>query len=253
MTTVICNALCVIGSSMLEQFSLTSGFIHSNITGQGIVLAQIIGSVVMFAVIIGKWRKLTAVKIISRRFLRDFMSGHDVLDYYLQRRKNNQTSLEVIYVATCERLLKLLTPDARSLLMGRTPGQSAALTAREIELVRSTCEYTLDEESIRVEYGMGVIATVVALSPMLGLLGTVWGVLDAFAEIGTGGSASIANIAPSISAALVTTVVGLLVAIPGLVAYNRLNAMIRNLTSQMEGFADELTGRIACEFQGRAE
>ena len=98
---------------------------------------------------------------------------------------------------------------------------------------------------------MNVIATIVALEPMLGLLGTVWGVLDAFAEMGTAGSANLATIAPSISAALVTTVVGLIVAIPGVVAFNWMNSKIRAITSDMEGFADELMGRIACEFQGR--
>ena len=102
-----------------------------------------------------------------------------------------------------------------------------------------------------IENGMGVVATVVALSPMLGLLGTVWGVLDAFAEMGTEGSANLATIAPSISAALVTTVVGLLIAIPGVMAYTRMNATITQIRSEMEGFADELMGRIACEFQGR--
>lgn len=109
----------------------------------------------------------------------------------------------------------------------------------------------LDDEEIRVEHGMGIVATVVAFEPMLGLLGTVWGVLDAFAEMGTAGSASLATIAPSISAALVTTVVGLIIAIPGVIAFNLMNASIRKITSDMEGFADELTGRIACEFQGR--
>ena len=86
---------------------------------------------------------------------------------------------------------------------------------------------------------------------MLGLLGTVWGVLDAFDEMGSAGSANLATIAPSISAALVTTVVGLLVAIPGVIAFARLNATITQIRSEMEGFADELIGRIACEFQGR--
>ena len=176
-----------------------------------------------------------------------------MLEYYLQRRPTTASGLEGIYKETCERLLKLLAPDVRSLLVGRnTDGDgAAALTAREIELVRGTCEHVLDEEEIRVEHGMGIIATVVALEPMLGLLGTVWGVLDAFAEMGTAGSANLATIAPSISSALVTTVVGLLIAIPGVIAFNRMNATIRNITSDMEGFADELTGRIACEFQGR--
>jgi biopolymer transport protein ExbB/TolQ len=117
--------------------------------------------------------------------------------------------------------------------------------------VRGTCEHALDEEIISVERSMGIIATVVALSPMLGLLGTVWGVLDAFADMGTAGSANLATIAPSISSALVTTVVGLIIAIPGVCAFNYMNGRIRNLTSDMEGFADELMGRVACEFQGR--
>ena len=104
---------------------------------------------------------------------------------------------------------------------------------------------------MRVEHGMGAIATVVALSPMLGLLGTVWGVLDAFAEMGAACNATISTLAPSISAALVTTVVGLIIAIPGVLVYNFQMASIRGIVSDMEGFADDLKGRIALEFQGR--
>ena len=235
---------------MLLADSLIQGFLGSNLMGQALVIVQLLGSVVMVATIIGKWKELGFVGMATRRFLRDFSTGRDVLDYYLQRRPSVTTGIEGIYKETCERLLKMLSPDVRSLLVGRQTGD-AALTAREIELVRGTCEHILDEEELRVEHGMGVISTIVALEPMLGLLGTVWGVLDAFAEMGTAGSANLATIAPSISAALVTTVVGLLIAIPGVIAHTRLNATVRNLVSDMEGFADELMGRIACEFQGR--
>jgi len=232
--------------------SLINGFLGSNLMGKALVIIQLLGSVVMVATILGKAKELAFVGLATRRFLRDFASYGGVLDYYLARRPSVLTGIEGIYKETCERLLKLLSPDVRSLVAGREAGMAgAALSAREVELVRGTCEHILEEEEIRVEHGMGVIATVVALEPMLGLLGTVWGVLDAFAEMGTAGSASLATIAPSISAALVTTVVGLLIAIPGVIAYNRMNASLRNITADMEGFADELTGRIACEFQGR--
>ena len=239
---------------MIIADSLINGFLGSNFMGQLLVVVQLLGSVIMLMTIVGKAKELGYFAHATRRFISDFTSGHDVLEYYLQRRPSNVTGIEGIYKETCDRLLKLLTPDVRSLLVGRqTNGDgAAALTAREIELVRGTCEHVLDEEEIRLERGMGVIATVVALSPMLGLLGTVWGVLDAFAEMGSAGSANLATIAPSISAALVTTVVGLLIAIPGVIAFNRLNATLTNLRSEMEGFADELIGRIACEFQGRA-
>ena len=233
--------------------SLVDGFLKSNGVGQGIVIAQIIGSVVMVAAIIGKGRELAFLASSARRFLRDFATGGDVLEYYLERRPTVVCGVEAIYKATCERFFKVLNPNVRALLAGRQAdgSGSAALTAREIELVNGTCEHALAEEELRVEHGMTVIATVVALSPMLGLLGTVWGVLDAFAEMGSAGSANLATIAPSISAALVTTVVGLLIAIPGVIAFNRMNSTIRNIQSDMEGFADELNGRIACEFQGK--
>ena len=232
--------------------SLINGFLGSNLMGQLVVVVQLLGSVVMVAAAIGKMKELSFVGMATRRFLRDFSTGQDVLEYYLQRRPNVTSGLEGIYKVTCERLLKLLTPDVRSLLVGRQDGSAAAaLTAREIELVRGTCDHALDEEVIRVERGMGLVATVVALEPMLGLLGTVWGVLDAFAEMGSAGSANLATIAPSISAALATTVVGLIVAIPGIVMHSFLSAKVRNITSDMEGFEDELMGRIACEFQGR--
>ena len=232
--------------------SLINGFLGSNLMGQLVVVVQLLGSVVMVAAAIGKIKELSFVGMATRRFLRDFSTGQDVLEYYLQRRPNVTSGLEGIYKVTCERLLKLLTPDVRSLLVGRQDGSAAAaLTAREIELVRGTCDHALDEEVIRVERGMGIVATIVALEPMLGLLGTVWGVLDAFAEMGSAGSANLATIAPSISAALATTVVGLIVAIPGILVHSFLSARVRNITSDMEGFEDELMGRIACEFQGR--
>lgn len=233
--------------------SLVEGFLKSNMMGRGLVIVQLVGSIIMIATIIGKAKELGFVSLSMRRFMRDFATCSDVLEYYLQRRPSVSTGIEGVYKETCERLLKLFTPDVRTLLAGRRGGSdgSAALTAREIELVRGTCDHILDEEENRVESGMGIIATVVALEPMLGLLGTVWGVLDAFAEMGTQGSANLATIAPSISAALVTTVVGLLIAIPGVIAFNRMNATITKINMDMDGFADELMGRIACEFQGR--
>ena len=231
--------------------SLVDGFVKSNFMGQGIVIVQLLGSVVMIAVAIGKWKSLASYAGAARRFLRDFATGNTVLEYYMRRRPNVRRGVEGIYKVTCERLLALLTPEVRSHLVGQQDDGAAALTAREIELVRGTCEHVLDEEEIRIGYGMGLISTVVALAPMLGLLGTVWGVLDAFAEMGAAGSANLATIAPSISSALVTTVVGLLVAIPGTAIFTRLNASIRSISADMEGFADELVGRIACEYQGK--
>jgi len=233
--------------------SLVNGYAQSSMMGKGIVLVQLLGSVVMFTAIIGKWRSLSYLTRMTRRVCHDVMVEPNVLTYYLARHESAHTALENIYVATCERMLKFFAPDVRMLLMSRQPdaASTAALTKEETRLVRALCDHVLEEEEIRAEKGMGLIATVVALAPMLGLLGTVWGVLDAFADMGAAGSATIATMAPAISSALVTTVVGLLIAIPGVACHTHLNSQLRGLLTDMEGFADDLTGRIELEYQGR--
>ena len=239
---------------MAEFFanSLMNGFIKSSLMGQGIVAVQLMASMVMIAIAIGKWRGLSRISQATRRMTRDVMGGNNVLEYYLARHQNGHTPLENIYSVTCERLMRLLPPDVRKKLMGLQPDVKVTLTKQEVGLLESVSGHVLDEEEIFVEHGMGAIVTVVTLAPMLGLLGTVWGVLDAFADMGEAGSATIATMAPAISSALVTTVVGLLVAIPGVILHTRLNATMRALISDMEGFTDDLVGRIANEFQGRS-
>ena len=241
---------------MVEFFanSLVSGYFQSSAMGRGIVLIQLLGSVVMYTMIIGKCRELRGMDTATKRVTRDVMGARSVLDHYIQRKENGHSPIENIYWCTCDRLLRQLTPDVRSLLLGRDPDRAnAALTKHEMGLVKSLAEHALEEETIRVERGMGVIATVVALAPMLGLLGTVWGVLDAFADMGAAGSATIATMAPAISSALVTTVVGLIIAIPGVGIHNWLGAKVRGIVTSMEGFVDDFMGRIGLEFQeGRA-
>ena len=203
---------------MVEFFasSLVNGFWQSSMMGKGIVLVQLAASIVMLAVVLGKWKELSRIGSLTRRVSRDVMMGRDVLEYYLARHPSERSPIENIYNGTCERLFKLLSPSSRSTLSHGEGAQGAALTRNEVELVKSHCEHILDEEELHIEHVMGVIATVVALSAMLGLLGTVWGVLDAFADMGAAGSATIATMAPAISSALVTTVVGLLISRPHL-------------------------------------
>ncbi|MGN0852551.1 MAG: MotA/TolQ/ExbB proton channel family protein [Kiritimatiellia bacterium] len=236
---------------MVEFFanSLIDGLKNSSAMGQGIVGIQMTLSVLMVWWIVGKYRQLKHMMTMTKRLSHDIMGGRDVLEYYVARHDSQHTSVENIYVATCERMLKLFAPDVRMMLVGRQ-ATSAALSKYEMGLVRSLCEHTLDEEEIRVESGMGLISTIVGVAPMLGLLGTVWGVLDAFAEMGAAGSATIATMAPAISSALVTTVVGLLIAIPGIFGHMWLSSQVQTVDSDLEGFVDDLMGRIEYEFCG---
>ena len=89
---------------MLLADSLVNGFVGSNLMGQAIVAVQLLGSVVMFAVIIGKYKELRFVARLTRRFLRDFASAGDVIEYYLNHRPSSAaTGVVAIYAHTCER------------------------------------------------------------------------------------------------------------------------------------------------------
>ena len=155
---------------MLIANSLIKGFCISNFIGQMIVLLQLLGATFLIICALGKFKELFAAKFYTTRFIKDFASGRNVLDYYLQRRPNSVRGIVRLYKDGCERLMTIISPDVRSRLVGRqTAEQSEALTPREIELVRGTCEHVLDEEEIKNEHGMGIISTIVTAAPMLGL------------------------------------------------------------------------------------
>ena len=97
---------------------------------------------------------------------------------------------------------------------------------------------------LKLESQMILLATAVSGAPFLGLLGTVWGVMDTFGGVAAAGSANLAAMAPGVSAALITTVTGLLVAIPAMFGYNFLVTSIRAMIVEMDNFAAELASEF---------
>jgi biopolymer transport protein ExbB/TolQ len=118
--------------------------------------------------------------------------------------------------------------------------------------VRTAMERAVGEESLKLESNLILLATAVSGAPFLGLLGTVWGVMDAFSGIAMAGQASLAAMAPGVSGALITTVVGLLVAIPAMFGFNFLTTSIRSQNIQMENFAAECAAVFEHRFTPRS-
>jgi biopolymer transport protein ExbB/TolQ len=106
--------------------------------------------------------------------------------------------------------------------------------------VRSALEREVGEQALRLEDRMTVLATAVSGAPFLGLLGTVWGVMDTFSAIASAGTPNLTAMAPGVSGALITTVTGLLVAIPAMFGYNFLVVTLRGITVELDNFAAEL-------------
>ena len=134
------------------------------------------------------------------------------------------------------------------LFLGRTAPSTGALTRLQLEAVQNLTQRNVADQALLLENHMGLLATAVSASPFLGLLGTVWGVMEAFGSMAVKGSATLSAVAPGISAALLTTVVGLLVALPSAVGYNLLTNMIRSLTVQTDNFAQEFESSIRRAF-----
>ena len=125
--------------------------------------------------------------------------------------------------------------------------ESAVLSATQLDVLRMMLAKEVGVERDLMARFIMWLATFGSVSPLLGLLGTVLGVMDAFIGIAAGGSGNISAVAPGVAEALVTTVVGLAVAIPAVMAYNLFVGRLGVYTSELEGFAQEIVGTMARE------
>ena len=119
---------------------------------------------------------------------------------------------------------------------------------KSIEHVKRTLERAVAQEAIALESGLILLAITVSGSPFLGLLGTVWGVMISFTDVAAQGSANLTALAPGVAGALVTTVAGLLVAIPSMFGYNWLVHTLRVMTVELDNFAQELMSKMETEY-----
>jgi biopolymer transport protein ExbB/TolQ len=127
-------------------------------------------------------------------------------------------------------------------------GRKAMLSLKAMEHVKRTLERSVAEQSLKLESGLILLAIAVSGAPFLGLLGTVWGVMSTFGGIAMSGSANLQAMAPGVAAALVTTVAGLLVAIPSMFGYNWLVHNLRVQTVELDNFAQELVSKMETEY-----
>jgi biopolymer transport protein TolQ len=121
------------------------------------------------------------------------------------------------------------------------------LSPAQLEVLRLVLEKEEGEERDEVANGLQWLAIIATVSPLLGLLGTVWGVMNSFIGVAAAGSANISAVAPGVAQALITTVAGLVVAIPAAIAYNYFAGRLQLFTSELEGLSSEFIGSLARE------
>lgn len=222
---------------MREMFGLllNVGFVA---TGVLIVLAII--SVISWAVIIEKWRFFRKMKKETGQFMQ-FFQMNSTLDELLGFSREFPNSpmarmIRRIYHSSVKWRDNESNRDELLNLVDQQPGEPKKSQVPFTSVVDGAHA----GEISRMEERLIILSTTVSVSPFLGLLGTVWGIMSAFISIGITGSASLASVGPGIAEALITTAAGLAVAIPALIAYNFFVDSIRRWDEKLDDFSADL-------------
>ena len=209
--------------------------------GKAVIVVLVLFSILAWTVMIGKALQMRRAKRLNKFFDKEFHTQKNVLDVFDRRVQADGCPLFMVYQAgSIELDTRLKNADGN--------GRKQFVSLKGMEHVKRSLENTVAQESLKLESGLILLAIAVSGAPFLGLLGTVWGVMSTFGHIAQQGSATMAAMAPGVSAALITTVAGLLVAIPSMFGYNWLVHNLRVLTVELDNFAQELVSKMETEY-----
>ena len=226
-------------------------FENSDALGKGIVVLLLIGSVFTWTVMIDKAMALYRAKKYSDRFLQRFRANkHNMTNSTLVREAMMDSSpVAQVYSKGVAKLIEFYEADASNTMLsgGTVVVRPGKLSDAQFNAIEAVLESEVSNQVQELETRIGLLATLVSVSPFCGLFGTVWGVMLAFCGTAAAGKSDFTALAPGVAGALLTTVAGLVVAIPSLVGYNLLTSTIRNLTIRMDNFTDEFLVRVKLE------
>jgi len=181
-------------------------------------------SVLSWAVILSKWRLIRSAHGQSGRFVRSFRKAQRLQDIASVAEQFRPSPLVGVFEGAVAEFKRQ---------MGTTGG------IHNLVAIQRAMQIASSEEITRLERNVPWLAITGAVTPFIGLFGTVWGIIDAFHGMGTAGTASLRSVAPGISEALVTTAAGLFAAIPAVMAYNQFVQRIKEFGSMMDDFGLE--------------
>ena len=231
---IISGLALLLIASRLETLIEQTGWVARVVLGILLIL-----SVFSWAIILQKSSQFGRIEPQTKKFLKMFRAGRGLPDPSTLRAGAGGSPLVVVYQAGYRELeAQLGSATARG-----NPSVGAA-KPKNANAVGVEMQVAASDEVRRLEKGMSWLATTGSVSPFIGLFGTVWGVMDAFAGLGDAGTASLRAVAPGIAEALITTAAGLFAAIPAVIAYNHYLSGIRGLAARMDGFAAEFVAKI---------
>jgi biopolymer transport protein ExbB/TolQ len=239
-------------SPLLAASALEFAIKKATIEGKLTMSALLVLSLFSWTIIITKARQLAIARKWAKKFFAAYEASRDPLEIKRKEEIFDGAPAFNLYIRGADELeyhLKNYPVEVKgradvtsdpTLGHGNTTAfvrsSTTRISAASFEAVKVVMEQTAAAEAMALEKGMIVLSTAVAGGPFIGLLGTVWGVMETFAGIASAGSASLTAMAPGVAGALICTVIGLLVAIPAMFSYNFMVTTIRAITQELDGF-----------------
>lgn len=225
--------------------SVVSLIAQAGIVAKGVLLILLFFSVMSWALIISKFRMLRKGQRESERFLQLFRSSKNLYSTFEESKRFAKSPMATVFQEGYRELSHLVKGNPGH----GNPGTSAhepsgkasemTISREPLELVTRGLRHATLKEISQQERNLIFLATTGNVTPFIGLFGTVWGIMDAFASIGQAGSANLGAVAPGVSEALIATAAGLAAAIPAVIAYNYFLNRIRRLGTELELFGLE--------------
>jgi len=225
-----------------DDFSLWSLFLRADPVVKSVMGILIIASIWSWAVMIDKSLFFGRLKRKAVRFEAQFWSGKPLDDLFRKTRDKADHPMARVFTAAMEEW-------ARS----KNVGRSEVLVIGARDRIDKVLNVTVARELEKAEGNLGVLATVGSAAPFVGLLGTVWGIMNAFQAIAITENTNIAVVAPGIAEALFATALGLVAAIPAVVGYNRYSAALNSYAVRLQGFADEFSAILSRQLDDRSK
>jgi biopolymer transport protein TolQ len=222
----------ITGTSFLELF------LSAHIVVQIVMVGLLLASVWSWAIIIEKIVTFRRARREADRFEQLFWSGQSLEELYANLARDRSQSMAALFVAAMREWKRSVEGNIRAL---------GGIQLR----VEKVMDVTISREMERLDRRLLFLATVGSTAPFIGLFGTVWGIMSSFQAIAASKNTSLAVVAPGIAEALFATALGLLAAIPAVMAYNKFSADSARLAQRLEAFADEFAAIVSRQIDTR--
>ncbi|MGE0743750.1 MAG: protein TolQ [Rhodospirillales bacterium] len=231
-----------LGGSAPISLSVWSLFVQADIVVKIVMILLLLASFWCWAIIFEKLFRMRRLRAQAETFEETFWSGGSLDDLYDRIGDRPDHPMSAIFIAAMREWRRAAAKGGA----GRSPTEK--LAAR----IERVMQITLGREMDHVERYMAFLASVGSTAPFVGLFGTVWGIMNSFQSIAMTKNTSLAVVAPGIAEALFATALGLVAAIPAVIAYNKLNNDIGRYGARLEAFAGEFSAILSRQFDDRA-